>query len=523
MSINLLEKIDLDDVLAKFSIRGRYHVVNGLWLILGLAFNTLCYCSYVFIAEEIKYSCANDTLSLRYINKTLNWTYQVQNITSSTCSDPNPCQQWIYENPHSFVAEFQLACQEWKRTLVGPAHIFGYSVGVTLIGSFTDRFGRKPLAVITGITGAVCGLAKSFATYYWIYIAFEFLEASLGDPYLPLYTLGLEMVATKSRATYMTTCSLGLVIGGMSFPLIKWLVPYWRTCLRVMYTPGLLFILLIYLIDESPRWLLTKGKINIAVQNIENAAKIDKLEIEENLNMISYEQDVSANFTTVIADTFRSRSLLKRFFVCVVWWYTCIFVSHGLTITSVLLEGNKYVNFALVFLMRLPSSILAACVLNKFNRKGPLMSCFIACGLMCITHPFIPKDVLWLVITMFMTSKLMTGLSFTILYIFTSELFPTYTRNSMQALCSALGRVGGIIATQMPLLRAYWTGLPIVLFGVTSLVAAFATLLVPDTGKACLPDTVRQAESLDATESRTSQKKYNDSSCSRKNRTDFNE
>ncbi|KAI8432137.1 hypothetical protein MSG28_004620 [Choristoneura fumiferana] len=371
----LVPDTDLDDVLAKFSIRGRYHVVNGLWLILGLAFNTLCYCSYVFIAEEIKY-----------------------------------------------------------------------------------RFGRKPLAVITGITGAVCGLAKSFATYYWIYIAFEFLEASLGDPYLPLYTLG-----------------------GMSFPLIKWLVPYWRTCLRVMYTPGLLFILLIYLIDESPRWLLTKGKINIAVQNIENAAKIDKLEIEENLNMISYEQDVSANFTTVIADTFRSRSLLKRFFVCVVWWYTCIFVSHGLTITSVLLEGNKYVNFALVFLMRLPSSILAACVLNKFNRKGPLMSCFIACGLMCITHPFIPK-----------------GLSFTILYIFTSELFPTYTRNSMQALCSALGR------------RAYWTGLPIVLFGVTSLVAAFATLLVPDTGKACLPDTVRQAESLDATESRTSQKKYND-------------
>lgn len=62
------------------------------------------------------------------------------------------------------------------------------------------------------------------------------------------------------------------------------------------------------------------------------------------------------------------------------------------------------------------------------------------------------SDVLWLVITMFMTSKLMTGLSLTILYIFTSELFPTYTRNSMQALCSALGRAGGIIATQMPLL-----------------------------------------------------------------------
>lgn len=53
-----------------------------------------------------------------------------------------------------------------------------------------SRLGRKPLAIVTGIVGAVCGLAKSFTSFYWIYIVFEFLEASLGDPYLPLYTLG---------------------------------------------------------------------------------------------------------------------------------------------------------------------------------------------------------------------------------------------------------------------------------------------------------------------------------------------
>lgn len=202
------------------------------------------------------------------------------------------------------------------------------------------------------------------------------------------------MVATKSRVTYMTMCSLGLVIGGTLFPLIKWLVPYWRTCLIVMHAPGLLFVLLIYLVDESPRWLLTKGKTSIAVKNIKNAAKLNKMEIEENLNMISKDQDVSENYTikAVMADTFKSRLLLKRFFVCVIWWNSCIFVSHGLTVTSVLLEGNKYINFALIFLMRLPSSIIAQYVLNKFNRKVPLMTCFLACAVICITHPFIPKS-----------------------------------------------------------------------------------------------------------------------------------
>lgn len=58
----------------------------------------------------------------------------------------------------------------------------------------------------------------------------------------------------------------------------------------------------------------------------------------------------------------------------------------------------------------------------------------------------------WLVVTIYMASKLTSAMFFKITYIFTSELFPTYTRNSMQALCSSLGRIGGIVATQMPLL-----------------------------------------------------------------------
>lgn len=53
---------------------------------------------------------------------------------------------------------------------------------------------------------------------------------------------------------------------------------------------------------------------------------------------------------------------------------------------------------------------------------------------------------------MYTTSKFTSGLFFSITYIFTSELFPTYTRNSMQALCSSLGRIGNVIAAQMPLL-----------------------------------------------------------------------
>ncbi|XP_073958453.1 solute carrier family 22 member 2-like [Choristoneura fumiferana] len=518
MQQNLLDKVYLDDVLAKFDIRGRYHAVTAVWLAMGLTFETMWFCNYVLIAEEINYRCVtfNNTSEIFFSCNDQNY----RNTTAARCKDPVPCTHWVYENPNSFVAEFQLACQDWKRTLVGTVSVFGYMIGIIFVGSLSDSnhdarrvsvvhitsscraLGRKTMTIVTGTAGALCGFAKSFAGYYWIYVAFEFLEAFIGDPFSPVFVLGLEMVATDYRATYMSIVSMGIVIGGTLFPLIKWLLPYWRTCLRVIYAPGLVFLFLIYLLDESPRWLLTKGKTDIVVKNIKKAAKLNKIEIEDNLSMLSCEGDMSADFKTVIRETFKSRLLLRRFFVCVVWWIVGVFVGHGLTVNSVLMGGNKNLNFALAFLMRLPSSILAAYVMNIFNRRGPLLISFVACGLICVGHPFIPKSMLWLVITVYMTSRLITGMGYTITYVFTSELFPTYTRNSMQALCSSIGRIGGMVATQMPLLVAYWPGLPIVLYGVTSLVAAIVTLLVPDTTEISLPDTIQQAEAIDADDHR---------------------
>lgn len=186
--------------------------------------------------------------------------------------------------------------------------------------------------------------------------------------------------------------NVGLVLGGLLIALIKWLVPCWRTFARVIYAPMLLNIFLICLVDESPRWLLTKGKINTLVKNIENAAKINKIEIKENLSMLSSEKDARSNFMAVIAETLKSKSLLKRFFICIIWWNTCTFVDHGLSLNSVLLKGDKYFNYGLVASVRLPAALIAAIVLNKYKRKRPLIISFLACTVLCSSQPFMPKS-----------------------------------------------------------------------------------------------------------------------------------
>ncbi|KOB79380.1 Organic cation transporter [Operophtera brumata] len=105
-------------------------------------------------------------------------------------------------------------------------------------------------------------------------------------------------------------------------------------------------------------------------------------------------------------------------------------------------------------------------------------------------------DLPWLSVMVYMVSKLMCSFYFGITYMYTSELFPTYTRNSMHALCSSLGRIGSIIAPQTPLLMVYWPGLPSIVFGSVSFVAGAITFLAPDSADTSLPDTVRQAEAV---------------------------
>jgi hypothetical protein len=52
----------------------------------------------------------------------------------------------------------------------------------------------------------------------------------------------------------------------------------------------------------------------------------------------------------------------------------------------------------------------------------------------------------------FLAGKFAITIAFTVVYVFTAELFPTELRHTMLGTCSMVGRVGSIIAPQTPLL-----------------------------------------------------------------------
>ena len=85
------------------------------------------------------------------------------------------------------------------------------------------------------------------------------------------------------------------------------------------------------------------------------------------------------------------------------------------------------------------------------------------------------------------------AMSFNLVYLQASEMYPTSIRGTMTGLCSTVGRVGGIYALSVDGLRKTWEPLPFILIGAQAVVAGFLAVTLPETVGCKLPETMQDA------------------------------
>lgn len=308
----------------------------------------------------------------------------------------------------------------------------------------------------------VFGLIKSFSVNYVMYVIFEFLEAGASSGvYATAFILAVELMQPNKRVFGGTIIACNYTLGEILLGIIAMLVPNYRTLLHITYAPLLLIICYFWLIPESVRWLFVKGKTDEAVAVIRKAAKMnkvilsdqtmDKLRCAENIKVLNHHHH-EINKRYAIVEVFKSRILLIRLANCCLCWITNAFVYYGLSLNSVTLAGDKYMNFILVCTAEIPGYVITVFVLNKFGRKYSLCAAMVLCGVACLASEYIPVEQSVLRLIMFLIGKCSITVSFTVLYVFTTEMYPTNLRNSLVCACSMIGRIGSMAAPQTPLL-----------------------------------------------------------------------
>lgn len=96
-----------------------------------------------------------------------------------------------------------------------------------------------------------------------------------------IFISAIELLGQDKRVHTTAFLGIMLVLGGLSFALLAKIFSYWRTFILVAYPPSILFLLYIYFLPESIRWLLTKGRKEEALKIITRATEINKVKLSD--------------------------------------------------------------------------------------------------------------------------------------------------------------------------------------------------------------------------------------------------
>lgn len=329
------------------------------------------------------------------------------------------------------------------------------------------RFGANLIVICGTLFACLIGFIQSYAQNYTVFVICEFLCVAGTCTLFPsAIVLGMEWAEKADRSVASAFISTFNGIGGIVCGLTAAYAKDFRLFLRLNYGISLALILLLFTGSESFRWLLANGKRERIEKVLAKAAKINKRELSpytiEIINrrcqqMKESRQENAKNESNedndnTLLSLFTCPSLAIRFVLSVLVWVGTAFVTYGIHVVSVSIGGDKYISFILVVAGALPSPFLMIFLLKYIGRRTCISLGLIVSSACIVLGKLVPPEYSIVILTLFFASKTFSMLSFLVLYMHTSEMWPTPLRHTMLGLSSTFGRIGSILAPLTPLL-----------------------------------------------------------------------
>ncbi|KAL8491540.1 hypothetical protein ACS0TY_023226 [Phlomoides rotata] len=152
--------------------------------------------------------------------------------------------------------------------LVVAMSLIGATVITTCSGTISDLVGRRPMLILSSMFYFLSGLIMLWSPNVYVLLLARLLDGfgvGLAVTLVPLYIS--ETAPSEIRGLLNTlpqfTGSGGMFLSYcMVFGMSLMVSPSWRLMLGVLSIPSLLyFALMVFYLPESPRWLVSKGKM----------------------------------------------------------------------------------------------------------------------------------------------------------------------------------------------------------------------------------------------------------------------
>ncbi|WP_224997894.1 sugar porter family MFS transporter [Cesiribacter sp. SM1] len=345
--------------------------------------------------------------------------------------------------------------------------IWGCVVGAMFAGLLSDRIGRKKVLLITAVLFAISAIGSAIPNNLTHFIIARFiggLGVGAASMLSPLYIS--EIAPAHIRGTLVSLYQLAIVIGINLVYFINmqiatqnseaWNVDLgWRYMLGSETLPAVLFLVLLFLVPESPRWL---------VKNKREAEALDTLTRvngrERALEVMQEIKVALAQETGTVGELFKPGlrvalivGVVLALFSqitginAIIYYAPEIFKSIGFATES------AFTQTLFIGLVNTVFTFVALWLIDKAGRRalllwgvGGMVLCLLSVG---ICFYFNITEGPWLLIFILGFIACFASSLGPIPWVIISEIFPTKTRGIAMSFCTVVLWIGVVLITQL--------------------------------------------------------------------------
>jgi len=274
--------------------------------------------------------------------------------------------------------------------------LVGSILGVAVAGKLSDYFGRKVVLIFSAVLFTSSGIGCMFSDTISGLVLYRIIGGvgiGVASVISPLYIS--EISVSRYRGTLVSLYQLAITIGFMGAYLVNYAISShavhmkeigaeggfwgkymvtesWRGMLGAESLPAILFFIILFLIPESPRWLVIKAEEVSAFQTLKRiyGSEMAHKQVADLKNLVQSEE--KSDWRILLQPGFRvalfigvSLAILGQFMGvnAVLYYGPSIFQQTGLS------EGDSLFYQVIVGLVNFGSTVLAMIVIDKIGRK----------------------------------------------------------------------------------------------------------------------------------------------------------
>lgn len=329
----------------------------------------------------------------------------------------------------------------WQGFTISSA-LIGTVIGAMFSGGPADKYGRKPLLFLIAALFGLSALATALVTNLPLFIIFRFiggLAIGASSVIAPMYISEISPPLVRGRMTALFQFNVitGILLAYVSNYFLRDIAgeDSWRYMLGVGSLPSVAFFFLLFLVPESPRFLIRAGQVAEARTILEKAGaefvekeideiKASMLEVKEYLFSRRFIKPVSIAFLVAMFNQFSGIN-------AILYYAPRIFELSGVS------AADAYLQPILIGITNGIFTMVGLVIIDKVGRKKLLIagSLGMTICLALVAKSFYMQDFEGYGLLVFLIGYIMffafsTG---SVIWVLISEVFPNSVRGQGQS------------------------------------------------------------------------------------------